>query len=207
MNNQQVNGYNNGYNGYNNGYNGNNMPPQRNNNTTTLILGIIGGAVLCGIIVLIILLVNKNGTVAEQVVEGSPRVDTVREVVVQEVQTIEQAPAKVKAQEVSNPQPVYSGPLKSGRNVMRGSFNYNGASYGFTLSFNYDPSTGRASNGNYTPSGYSANIKVTVNVSDGGRSISAYGKSTNIDMTSSGGRSYSGWMQRGDHSGSCTASL
>lgn len=214
MNNGPHNGYDNGYNqpNYNNGYNGNygnngyngyngnynNNSPQNNNSNKTLIFGIVTGVLLCGIIVLIILLVNRSGSDAV-----TQKVDTVKVVEVKEVREIEQlSPNSSQASTVYD-----SGPLHSGYNVLNGTFNFNGSSFGFTLSFNYDPATGRASGGKYSPQGYSGTTNVSVSVSDGGNSITATSKNTNINVSSSGGGIYSGWMQRGNHSGSCSLSV
>lgn len=188
--------------GYNNGYNQggyNNMPPRKNGSSTALIIGIIAGVVLCGVVFLIVYLVKQNQKMEEKLeaVEMKHNHEDNDDVKVPQA-----GEAKESAKAVS------SGVLKSGSNYMKGSFNYAGANYGFSLSFNYNPSTGQASGGRYEADGYGGSTKVSVSVTNGGRNIVASGNSTYINISAPAGSTvYSGSMTRGTHSGSCRVTL
>lgn len=195
-------GYNSGYNpgGYNNGYN--NMPPRKNNSSTALIIGIVAGVVLCGIVFLIVYLVNQNHRMEEKLEAVEQMHNKAQDNEdVQVPQVADDDEVKEETHRAS------SGILNSGRNVMKGSFNYAGSNYGFTVAFNYNASNGTASGGTYEADGYAGKTKVSVSISNGGRNITISGKSTYISLSSSGGNVYTGSMTRGTHNGSCRVTL
>lgn len=180
---------------YNEGYYPNmpphsNMPPRKKGNHSAVIIGMIAGILLCGVVFLIVYLVNKNNELREQ------------------IEAVEIHPDKAGDEEGVATMTASSGVLKSGRNSMTGSFNYAGADYSFSLSFNYNPATGQTSGGKYEATGYAGETKVSVAVSNNGRNIVVSGKSTYIDISApSGSKLYTGTMTRGNHNGTCRVKL
>lgn len=97
--------------------------------------------------------------------------------------------------------------FSDGYNVLNGSFNFQGATYGFIITFNYNSSTGRISDAMYKATGYgagSANKINSMTVSANGRNLSISGPSLRINASGNGSGSFSGSMTRGTHSGSCS---
>lgn len=191
--------------GYDHPYgNGFGQPPRKSGSPSKpVIIGVIAGLVVCGIIWLVVYLVGQNRKMAEmerqleesrqkEAVEAKPAYEAASEAAVDETPAAD----------------YYDGPLNSGSNVFHGYFNYAGSSYGFTVRFNYDPSTNRASGGTYDPDDYNGRKKLSgVSVSDDGRKLVITGNSTYIEVASDGGDTYSGFMRRGDHQGSCSMTL
>ena len=101
--------------------------------------------------------------------------------------------------------PAYSA-FNDGYNVLTGSFYYQGATYGFTVSFNYDTDTGRVSNAVYYADYNTSGAKNKINsmtISTNEKSVSIKGPGLSIKASGSPG-SYSGSMTRGKHSGTCS---
>lgn len=102
---------------------------------------------------------------------------------------------------------------KDGRNVLIGTFVYQGSKYGFTITLDYHISTGRITNATYEAHGYGKASKLSVATLSSDctalyLSGQASGTETMIDVTASPGSStYTGNMIRGDHAGECTLTL
>lgn len=102
--------------------------------------------------------------------------------------------------------------IHNGKNVMFGSFLYNGANYGFTLSFNYSSATGKISDIIYEADGYGNGSKISSGklTSDGTTLIiegKASGTYTYIKATVKRRGVMKGKMIRGTHNGSCTLTI
>lgn len=122
-------------------------------------------------------------------------------------ETVKEIPAPAPTPKPApTPAPVVSNSVfNNGSNVLNGSFNYQGAEYGFIISFNYNTSTGRVSNAVYKATGYGGGSTNKINsmvISGNESSISISGPGLSINVAGSPG-SYSGSMTRGTHSGSC----
>ena len=118
---------------------------------------------------------------------------------------------QTKKESISNsvPEPRINSVFEDGYNVLYGSFNYKGAEYGFTVSFNYNTSTGKVRNAVYYADYNTSGAKNPINsmiISANEKSITISGPKLSIKASGSGGY-YSGKMTRGDHSGTCTMSL
>ena len=101
----------------------------------------------------------------------------------------------------------------NGRNVLIGTFNFDGNKYGFTVTLNYSESTGRASDCTFEAHGYGGVSKIsTAVISDDGTSLYVKGTASGSEalITASapeGSSTFTGFMKRGDHEGSCTLTL
>lgn len=139
------------------------------------------------------------------------------QVVVKEMPEAEEIPVETEepAQaELPAPAPSAApGVLHDGYNAFAGTFNYKGAKYGFTVTFNYDAATGSAYGATYEADGYGGVSRLTsVSVSPDGTGITlrggASGSGTDIRVSAAPGSSrYSGSMTRGTHVGTCTMTL
>lgn len=94
----------------------------------------------------------------------------------------------------------------NGHNVLNGSFNFNGGKFPFSITFNYDAASGTISGAVYYAAyngGGARNSISSMTLTSGGRELTVSGPSLHISASGSPG-SYSGYMTRGNHSGTCT---
>lgn len=102
---------------------------------------------------------------------------------------------------------------KDGRNILSGTFIFQGARYGFTVTLNYSSGTGRATDVTYEAAGYGEVSKLSsATISSDGTVLyirgTASGSTCEISATAhAGSRTFSGDMTRGDHVGTCTMTL
>jgi len=106
-----------------------------------------------------------------------------------------------------------NGLWREGHNKLIGTFIYEGAKYGFTLTLDYSSATGRVTNTTFEAHSYggASRIKTAVLSGDGtvlNVSGTASGTKTVIDVKAApGSPTFTGTMTRGDHNGSCTLTL
>lgn len=112
------------------------------------------------------------------------------------------------------PTVIYKGSstLQNGKNVFFGTFLYNGAKYGFTLSMNYSASTGKISNIIYEADGYGSGSKISSGkITSDGNTLIIEGKASGtycyIKASRKSASIFKGKMIRGNHSGTCTLVL
>ena len=127
------------------------------------------------------------------------------------IKSTESRSRKLESKPAPAPEPRYRSTVFSdGYNVLNGSFNYQGAEYGFIVTFNYDSATGKVSNAMYEATGYGgggAKNKInSMTISNDDRKISITGPGLKISASGSNGY-YSGSMKRGTHGGTCTMSI
>lgn len=108
-------------------------------------------------------------------------------------------------------EPVHRSSLFSdGYNSMSGSFHFQGADYGFIITFNYNSRTGKVSGASYEATGYGgggSKNKINSMTITNDRSISIKGPGLSIKASGSGNGYFSGSMTRGNHTGTCSLSI
>lgn len=96
--------------------------------------------------------------------------------------------------------------LKPGLNILNGNFRYNGAKYGFEITFVVDKKTGKITSAEYIPTAYDKRTSLTsMDFSSDYTQLSIKGPSFNLKAERNDANKYEGQMVVGDHVG--TASL
>ncbi|MDE7412289.1 MAG: hypothetical protein K2N05_00680 [Muribaculaceae bacterium] len=200
--------------------NGNNYPQQKGSNPLLIVLIVIGVILILGIGLLVGLqLGNKNNESRDVApVAGRPELNQ---------SVVTPSPAPVAPQSAPHatqatapepapapaPKPERIGSFREGQNVMNGIFYYNGGEYGFVLTINI--SNGSIKSASYYPKNQGAKTQTlkggSCYLSPDGFSFNVSGKAhgsyTVIEASSSGGSTFYGTMQRGDHYGEVSLTL